>query len=95
LEKSEQSVLDTVAKSKTHRVKTDRLAENHYKRVTNFAKEMLVWPDEISVHKNRNPTFIDHVKPATVVPLIPLFKQNTETRNSIDYNIMKGAVTTS
>ncbi len=35
-------------------VKTEKLAENHFKRVTNFAKEMLVWPTEIDVHKIKN-----------------------------------------
>jgi len=35
-------------------VKTEKLAEQHFKRVSNFAKEMLVWPDEINVHKTEN-----------------------------------------
>jgi len=35
-------------------VKTDKLADKHYKRVSNFAKEMLVRPQEIEVHKIDN-----------------------------------------
>ena len=49
-------------------MKTERLADQHYKRVTNFAKEMLVWPEEISVHKIRNPAYISDVKPPIAVP---------------------------
>lgn len=35
-------------------MKTDELADRHYQRVTNFAKEMLVKPIEIDVHKLKN-----------------------------------------
>ena len=52
-------------------VKTERLADQHYKRVTNFAKEMLVWPEEINVHKIRNPAYISDVKPPIAVPPVP------------------------
>ncbi len=39
-------------------VKTEKMAENHFKRVTNFAKEMLVWPTEIDVHKIKNEAYV-------------------------------------
>ena len=35
-------------------VKTDKLADKHYQRVSNFAKEMLVSPVELDVHKIKN-----------------------------------------
>ena len=44
--------------------KTSKLADQHYKRVSNFAKEMLVWPQEVNVHKIKNPSFISEVKPS-------------------------------
>ena len=65
--------------------KTERMAENHYKRVTNFAKEMLVWPDEIQVHKIKNPRFLSDVKPTSVVPAIHTVRGGT-TRNSVDHS---------
>ena len=34
--------------------KTDKLADKHYQRVSNFAKEMLVNPTELNVHKLQN-----------------------------------------
>lgn len=68
--------------------KTEKLAENHYKRVTNFAKEMLVWPDEISVHKIKNPTFLSDVKPTSVVSQIK--PRGGTTRNSIDLTLPRG-----
>ena len=49
-------------------VKTEKLAENHFKRVTNFAKEMLVWPTEIDVHKIKNEAYISDVKPSASIP---------------------------
>ena len=52
-------------------MKTEKLADNHYKRVANFAKEMLVWPEEISVHKIKNPAFISDVKPTMKQPVVP------------------------
>ena len=53
-------------------MKTERLADQHYKRVTNFAKEMLVWPEEINVHKIRNDKFISDVRPPRAVPPLDL-----------------------
>ncbi len=38
--------------------KKKKMAENHFKRVTNFAKEMLVWPTEIDVHKIKNEAYV-------------------------------------
>ena len=38
-----------------HRMKTDRMADKHYKRVSSFAKEMLVRPHEIDIHRINNP----------------------------------------
>ena len=35
-------------------VKTDKLADKHYQRVSYFAKEMLVNPTELDVHKLKN-----------------------------------------
>ena len=35
-------------------VKTDKLADKHYQRVSHFAKEMLVNPRELDVHKLKN-----------------------------------------
>ena len=32
--------------------KNDELAKNYYKRVSNFAKEMLVQPETLNVHRN-------------------------------------------
>ena len=59
-------------------MRTDRLADQHYKRVSNFAKEMLVWPDEIDVHKIKNERFISEVKPSMVtnVPPLPYIPQS-------------------
>ena len=34
--------------------RNDRLADKHYKRVATFAKEMLVRPEEIDIHKIDN-----------------------------------------
>ena len=69
-------------------MKTEKLADNHYKRVANFAKEMLVWPEEISVHKIKNPAFISDVKPtkSPVVPPLPVGAAATASpsRNSIE-----------
>ena len=42
-------------------VKTDRLADKHYQRVSNFAKEMLVNPTELDVHKLKN-EFTDEIR---------------------------------
>ena len=95
IEDLERGRLDQQAKSKTHRLKTDRMAENHYKRVTNFAKDMLVWPEEISVHKNKNPLLSD-VKPTASppVPPIPVHKTDMSTRNSMDFGASRGAAAT-
>ena len=38
-----------------HRVKTDKMADKHYKRVSSFAKEMLVRPQQIDIHRINNP----------------------------------------
>ena len=67
-------------------VKTEKLAENHYKRVSNFAKEMLVWPEEIDVHKIKNPQFVSDMKPARAspVPPIPISASPGPSRNSYE-----------
>jgi len=68
------------------------LADNHYKRVTNFAKEMLVWPDEIQVHKIKNPAFLSDVKPTAVgTPTAIGYKGST--RNSMDLSMTRGVAT--
>ena len=51
-------------------VRTERMADQHYQRVTSFAKEMLVRPEEIHVHKIKNEQFANELKPAVVLPTI-------------------------
>ena len=51
-------------------VRTERMADQHYQRVTSFAKEMLVRPEEIMVHKIKNEQFANELKPAVVLPSI-------------------------
>ena len=74
-------------------MRTDKLADQHYKRVSNFAKEMLVWPDEIDIHKIKNDKFIGDVKPPTL-PLLPTANLNTSGHvagaHSVDLS-MRGA----
>lgn len=36
--------------------------------MTNFAKEMLVWPTEIEVHKIKNEAYISEMKPPAAIP---------------------------
>ena len=52
-------------------MKTDKLADQHYKRVSAFAKEMLVWPEEIKVHRIKNPQLSDVKATATTIPTLP------------------------
>jgi len=63
-------------------VKTEILADNHYKRVTSFAKEMLVFPEGIEVHRVRNPLFQPDLKPSIPAPPLPvryLSQKNSKT----------------
>ena len=62
------------------------MADQHYKRVSNFAKEMLVWPEEIEVHKIKNEQFISEVKPpaaASGVPPLPLIPQREHSSDNV------------
>ena len=64
-------------------MKTERLAEQHFKRVSNFAKEMLVWPEEIDVHRIKNSRFISEVKPTQLeIDAFENLPQNNN--NSVD-----------
>ena len=56
------------AKVQKHKIKTERLAEQHFKRVSNFAKEMLVNPEEIHIHKIKNEMLYE-LKPSAAQPL--------------------------
>jgi len=80
-------------------VKTEKLADNHYKRVTNFAKEMLVWPEEITVHKIKNPKFLSDVKPTATVPPLNVAQAanaaaNAGSRNSMEFSRRGAAAST-
>ena len=68
-------------------MRTERLADQHYKRVSNFAKEMLVWPEEIEVHKIKNDKFISEMKPSNVMPPI----NNDRVDSSMDLSVNRGS----
>ena len=74
-------------------VKTDKLAENHFKRVTSFAKEMLVWPTEIDVHKIKNAAYTSEVKPSSMIP--PINIGHVKNAHSVEISARSGAAASS
>ena len=69
-------------------VSTERMADQHYQRVTSFAKEMLVRPEEILVHKIKNEQFANELKPAVVLPTIAssIARKGHSNSYSVDFS---------